>query len=166
MSNESPICAACGGACCKRCPGMYSPEDFGAPDRSAMRERIAAGIQAGRVQIDWWEGDPRISGFASVMAPMVRCLFPRAPVAGDDPLFSPSWGGLCALLTPRGCELTFAERPAACRLLEPYVIPLWACMQPPQGDKQVMCCEWVAYQDVLESFECESDQAAEWWRFR
>jgi hypothetical protein len=60
LNNENPaICAPCGGQCCKHMPGAASPEDFGAPDREAMRDRLRTAFDSGLWAIDWWEGDPR-----------------------------------------------------------------------------------------------------------
>lgn len=60
LNFQAPeICAACGGACCRRAPGIAHPEDFGAPDRADLRRRVEAALASGRWAVDWWEGDPR-----------------------------------------------------------------------------------------------------------
>lgn len=122
-------CNGCG-KCCKASPGLFVPEDFG-NDLSRMREAIAAG----RVAIDWWEGE------------RVYYLRP-ATKAMQGEVFDPSWGGECNYLTATGCELTYEARPRQCRGLvpgEPYCIESGA-------DKYDFVTAWLEWSDrVLET---------------
>ena len=100
--NEE-MCAACGGQCCKRLPGIASPEDFSLPDTTQLIEALKSGKWA----VDWWEGN--------------NPLYFVRPATKDaiGELFDPSWGGECVFLTEKGCSLPHDQRPSGCRLLEP-----------------------------------------------
>lgn len=146
------LCAPCGGACCKRLPGASSPKDWGAPDRSMMRERLLLAIGSGRWALDWWEGEDEHE-HAELR---VDVFFPRPSPAGDegDMLYpddmGPRWAPLtlrCTFLTPTGCELASAERPHECRALEPQPGGIGCVAHA--GDKAERAVEWAPYSDLL-----------------
>ena len=71
------LCSECGGECCLRLPGCYTPNDikriFGSVDKA---------VQSGLVAIDWWEASPPL-------------YYVRARSVGVPRLYDPSWGGRC-----------------------------------------------------------------------
>lgn len=140
--ENSPVCAACGGKCCKFYPGITSPEDWGAPDKERMRKRIKAALDSGRYELDEWYGDPtgEKTGDDWFLVHMVRpSAHRRLGVGGDFER--------CGLLGPQGCYLPHADRPRQCRELEPGDPSGEHC-----GDrysKRQAAIDWMPYQDVL-----------------
>lgn len=120
-------CAECGGQCCKRMPGHYSPSDF--PDLSF--EALKAEIDKGRIAIDWWESYP-------------RKYYLRARHAGEN-VVNGSWGGICVNLTPTGCSLPRDDRPLSCRNLKPSATG--NCRG--SYSKEDCCGEWEQYSGIL-----------------
>ena len=103
--NES-ICSKCGGVCCTRIPGEYTPADF---DNSW--DKVLEKIEEGEVSFDWYDNYKEYLNDGYY-------LRPKTTVA--DELFDPSWGGACIMWdSMTGCKLPFNERPTGCRLLEP-----------------------------------------------
>ena len=146
VGNEAPICAECGGMCCKSMPGLYAPEDFGAPDIDTLLRKIGEAVLARRVQIDWWEGDPRQG-----VNELQRALYLRAPMGGRHGIYlaEPSWGGACGLLRSYGCSLQFDARPYVCRHLVPGRIAGQCDLEAGSLYKRELCIEWLRYADVL-----------------
>lgn len=120
-------CSGCG-KCCKAAPGLFVPEDFG-NDLSRMREAIAAG----RVAIDWWEGE------------RVYYLRP-ATKDGVGYVFHASWGGTCNHLGDAGCGLTYEARPRQCRGLVPGEPGVRNCTEP-GADKRDFVAQWEEWSD-------------------
>lgn len=59
VQNENKaICAPCGGKCCKRAPGLMSPEDAGLPED---KEKFKQMVRSGLYTFDYWEGGSKIS---------------------------------------------------------------------------------------------------------
>jgi Fe-S-cluster containining protein len=132
-NNENgDICRTCGGKCCKQCGGHYSPDDFDEITVEALKERI----DRGNISIDWWEGDV-------VAGDLYRTLYLRARHVGADEI-DPSWGGTCIHLKNNGCELTFEDRPLACRDLIPS---REKCIG--SYSKEDCCRDWYKYQYIL-----------------
>lgn len=157
-NEDREICGKCGGGCCKRSPGIFSPGDVGAPVVGTMRERIHALLTSGIGQLDWWEGDPR-DGHEE----LGRCLFLRAAILGEDRIYSPSWGGCCAMLKDAGCSLPFGERPANCRELVPR--ESGRCHLPKEFSKRAMSASWAPYQTMLKDVgDSLEDGGSEVWR--
>lgn len=94
-------CAKCKGQCCMYMPGHYSPSDF--PDLSY--DALKTEIEKGGIAIDWWEATP-------------NQYYLRARQIGENVVHG-SWGGICVNLTPRGCRLSWEERPLGCRSVKP-----------------------------------------------
>lgn len=83
--------------CCQHSPGYALPEDFGAPDRNALRTALLGALISGRWAIDWDEA-----------AIIVR---PAAVTGGKV--------GACTFWSRAGCEI-FETRPSGCRALQPF----------------------------------------------
>ena len=94
--------------CCKKGPGIYSPEQFG----SDLEGGIRAALRTGRYRIGELEHP---DGFFLFVSP--------ATVRTNGKVFDDSDGFACALLTPTGCPLRYAERPAECQDLVPRLGP-------------------------------------------
>lgn len=142
---DKATCAECGGDCCKDMPGIYSPEDFGAPNRTVMIRRIKAAFLADRACVDWWEGN-----FQKVNSP--KHVRPQT-VRSRGRLRDPSWGGTCSMLTETGCSLARKEMPYGCRVLKPRQTPDGDCTLPKgeEDAKKVATQQWLGYQDVIEA---------------
>lgn len=150
---EAPeICTPCGGACCQHLPGATSPDDWGAPDREVMTERISAALATGRWSIDHWEG--RYSDDYPRLRRDVQWIAPALAEQGKDDLFYAADAGgsvssyPCTFLTPVGCELELAARPIECRALEPN--PHGGNCKGHVGGKRDRAIEWAPYQDLIE----------------
>jgi Fe-S-cluster containining protein len=151
-SFERPdLCGPCGGACCARAPGEGFPEDFGAPDRDVVRNRLLDRFRSGRWSFDWWEGDPRDDGGGDALS---LSYYPRpSTIKKVGAVTDPSWGGACTFLGEKGCT-DFENRPTGCRSLQPM---------PPDkpgathgecrtvyGGKREAAIAWIPYQDIIE----------------
>lgn len=119
-------CARCGGLCCKRMPGHYSPSDF----TDLSFEALKAEIEKGNIAIDWWEADPKE-------------YYLRARQLGENVVHG-SWGGICVNLTPEGCSLGWDERPLGCKALKPSK---YECSS--SYTKEQCKNDWKAYDAVL-----------------
>lgn len=134
-NNENrEICSKCGGKCCKQCGGHYSPDDFDEISIEALKKRI----DKGDISIDWWDGDV-------VCGDLYRTLYLRARHVGADKV-DPSWGGKCLHLKKDGCDLSFENRPLACRDLIPSEDK---CIG--SYSKEDCCKDWYKHQDILEA---------------
>lgn len=93
--RETPMCAQCGGSCCKRQSGHCLPSEFGSED--AVRAALTSGKYGIILLVD-----------TDIMARIVR----------------PSYKNLeqrtgCIFHEEHGCRLSWEERPYACRMLRP-----------------------------------------------
>ena len=128
----TPQCDGCG-RCCKASPGLFVPEDFGS-DLERMREAVSAG----RVSIDWWEGDGEIY----YLRPATK--------DGVGEVFHPSWGGACNHLSDAGCGLTYEARPRQCRGLVPGEPGVRDCIEP-GADKRDFVAQWEEWSERVEA---------------
>lgn len=139
--EATKACALCGGQCCKRMPGHYSPSDFSDLSFEALR----AEIEKGRIAIDWWEADPKE-------------YYLRARQLGENVVHG-SWGGVCVNLAPWGCRLSWDERPLGCRALKPKESKHSDCET--SYSKEQCKNEWKEHDAVLrelvEYFKIEED---------
>lgn len=151
------LCGPCGGACCQRMPGICSPEDWGAPDVTTMRERLATALASGRWAVDWWEGDPRGGEYNSHDEDWVythpervgRAYYVRPAIRENEGrVFHPSWGGPCTFHGTTGCALAHGEKPEECRALVPRRTSGGSCRSL-RGDKQDYAVRWLPYQQTL-----------------
>lgn len=106
---EKPeICRRCGGKCCKYYPGAATPEDFGAPDRGVLLEKLRFALASGRWTVDWDGGGDE------------KVYFVRPAIKGmENSAFDHAYTGECTFLRPEGCELPLHQRPESCRMLIP-----------------------------------------------
>ncbi|HOJ95181.1 MAG TPA: hypothetical protein PK390_08065, partial [Fervidobacterium nodosum] len=120
--------------CCKTFPGLATPEDFGAPDRDLMREKLLKALISGRWTVDWVDQDAEL-------------YFVRPAIKGfEGSVFDHAYNGECTFLTNTGCELDFSERPESCRML----IPKLEERCDPQGYTRMYVSKiWKDYVDVL-----------------
>lgn len=94
------MCAACGGACCKRLPGPYHPSDFLKP---ITKEYLVELLTLGVAVFDFR-----------------RSYHLRPPCEGDNGHYCTEYSvGACTFLTELGCSLPFERRPLGCRALKP-----------------------------------------------
>lgn len=100
-ANLQPdLCGPCGGACCKRGPGMCLPWDFAEPLRASLVEAFLSGK------------------FRAMPYKGVLLVSPRTVHSGAG-VIDPT-DGQCALLSATGCSLSAAQRPSQCRSLVPF----------------------------------------------
>jgi hypothetical protein len=159
-------CSQCGGSCCKNYPAGSTPEDWGAPNVDVMRSRLRTALDSGRYTLDCWEGDlPEFDHEPQYG----QVYYVRPSIKGNEgkPLHR-SYGGECTFLTPKGCEHSFTDRPALCRLLipDPKADPesrKFDCQYPwnlgddKTSDKLYACRLWRPYMALLEALYYERD---------
>ena len=124
------ICAKCGGRCCKRMAGHYSPQDFEDLSFDGLKKEI----EGGRISIDWWEGEN-----------FTREYYLRGRHV-HEPIVFGSWGGRCVNHTENGCILDWEKRPLACKNLKPNKYGLCGGSNYSKEDCKN---EWKTYSDVL-----------------
>lgn len=140
MENKA-ICAECKGECCKRCGCHYSPEDF----KEITFDALVAEIDKGHISIDWWDGSPFVEDYSGRPKNGInQAYFLRIKNVGAN-IIDPSWGGVCSLLTDKGCPLSYENRPKGARKLIPYKgKPCHA-----EYTKNDAAREWFKYDDIL-----------------
>ncbi len=133
----SEECLLCKGNCCKRLPGPYHPSDFPKPITVGYLLEL---LKSKKVVIDWWEkrGSP---GY------FLRPLSSR----DNSDFFQGSWGASCVLLTPKGCPLSFKDRPLGCRALKPRMDSKGTCTT--EYGKFEAFRSWLRYRKVIEAIE-------------
>ena len=152
-NENASLCAKCGGTCCKRMPGLFTPEDFGLPENV---EGFKKRFKEERLSVDWWEGDIRFrdfrtEGFALSQGEklLTQTSYVRPPVVGASKVFDPTWGGACAKHSKEtGCSLKFEDRPYECRNL----VPIESMQCKLSGDtlsKEQIIELWLPYQDLI-----------------
>lgn len=154
---ESPLCAPCGGSCCKRMPGTTHPSQWGETE-DEMVANLASAFASGMWAVDWWDGDPRPDApspfdangdWFDNPARLDRAEYVR-PAMGSPhrfPVEHPAWGhdGPCVFLADAGCKLTHDERPLGCRALEPGEPEC----KPHDGGKAGGALVWVPFRSVI-----------------
>ena len=136
MKPWSPsLCKKCGGRCCKRMPGIASPEDIN------CKGGIKTVLESGKWAIDWYEGDPRPGGRLN----QVYYLRPR--IRGFNHLYHPAWAdaGECIFLRENGCFLSPDDRPLECRDLVPK--ENYDCQA--HYTKKELAMLWIKYQKKI-----------------
>lgn len=129
------ICKKCKGVCCKTVGCHYSPEDF----KDLSFEGLKSEIDKGFISIDWWEGNPFDDDRTIMKAYYLRSR------NVDSTVIDASWGGVCSLLTEKGCSLSYKDRPKGGRLL----IPKGNKVCIPKYTKQQSAMDWYKYNDIL-----------------
>lgn len=95
---------------------------------------MSSAVRAGRVSIDWWEGDGEIY----YLRPATK--------GGVGEVFHPSWGGECNYLEAAGCGLTYEARPRQCRGLVPGEPDVRNCIEP-GAEKRDFVAAWEEWSD-------------------
>lgn len=146
-NEDRQICAECGGECCKRMPGIFSPEQLGAPNREKIKDNLMAFLKTSKYAIDWWEGDPRVDideDDEVWRAPYIR----PATVDKIGVFEDPSWGGECCMLTESGCYLAWDERPEECQGLIPQ--KGGRCRREVGRNKRELSVAWLPFADIID----------------
>ena len=106
------LCAECGGKCCLNMPGIFAPEQLGAPDAEKVEENMRKLLQTGGYAIDCWEGDPRDcdDDFDEKNAVSVAYYLRPATVDKRGQLTDWSWGGECCLNNKKMRSIIFKKR--------------------------------------------------------
>lgn len=143
----SPLCAPCGGECCKGMPGSTHPDQWGATDDERVAA-IAKALASGRWAIDWWEGDPREGIDEDEALGSVRYIRPAMGSPHRFPVEHPAWGreAPCTFLRSTGCALPHDGRPLGCRALRPGELGECDAMD---GSKQAAAVVWIPFQSVI-----------------
>ena len=155
MYDKPEVCKTCGGRCCKQCPGASSPSDFGLPGPEG-EQRVKAALATGRYCIDWWEGDAREGVYEAFDHPehRYRSFYIRPCVKGkEQQLTDTSWGGMCTFwVLDKGCELSSANRPHECQMLEPGEADNGTQCKSHLGrmGRRSICVAWMAYDKLFE----------------
>lgn len=129
------ICKKCKGSCCKAMGCHYSPEDF----KDLSFDGLKTEIDKGFISIDWWEGNPFEDDRNIRQAYYLRTKNVNSSVVDA------SWGGVCGLLTKKGCSLSYKDRPKGGKLLIPSEDG--NCIS--KYTKQQAAMDWYKYNDVL-----------------
>lgn len=136
-TDKSPICAECGGECCKSSPGIYSPGQI----EPFTLDRIMQMIRNEQCAVDYWEGDIESSDLYS-------CIYYVRPAGkGAKRLVDPSWEQECVQLTPNGCKLSTNNRPLQCLALVP--VNGMRCKSEPGYSKEDFVRTWRLHQEVM-----------------
>jgi len=134
------MCKGCGGLCCQKMAGIYSPEQFG---QKLTAEFIHSLLLGGFHSIDWWDGDVVLGGGLS----HVYYIRPRHV---DGSAIDDYWRGTCINWNKEiGCTLTEETRPFQCKMLIPDLSN--GCKYNPdhEADKESMALRWREYQHIL-----------------
>jgi len=147
------MCKECGGLCCKRYAGLYSPKDF---KTSITPEFILSLLRTGVYSMDWWDGDVFENGGYShiyyirprhLEEPIILGLLNDNGALFFENKFCIHWS------EKKGCKLPESKRPIQCRNL----IPLknekgkFNCHanKDDKTSKPDLVLEWRKYQSVL-----------------
>lgn len=151
MFENVELCSSCGGACCKRFPGVLLPEDV----RGDMLEVLTEKFRNLEWAIDSWEGDPRFDWLEGGLSPdefKSNVYWLRPAIVGIGRLFHYCWGneGACVYLRKDGCALSPEDRPYGCRWLRPDTD---LCkFESPGGEensKREAALAWLSFQGVI-----------------
>jgi hypothetical protein len=131
------LCARCGGLCCKRAPGRYSPDDF-ADEGGVSVAVITRALEGGNASIN--------TSFITVPGRKVAPLFTVAARGVRKPELSLCDGEMkCARVSSSGCDIELDERPFECAAMVPHT-QIAQCLLP---DGMTMEELWIPYQDIL-----------------
>lgn len=134
------LCSKCKGKCCKAMGCHFSPDDF----EDLSYEGLKKEIDKGYISIDWWEGNPFDPDNRREIP---RAFFLRIRNRNSD-VVNASWGGICSLLTDKGCILSYNERPKGGRSLIPAVPECRITYTKDQCAR-----DWYKYNDILIKLE-------------
>lgn len=144
-NNENKaVCKTCGGVCCKNMGCHLHPSDV-FKDGIATAEAVRDLLLTENYSIDWWEGDPRNIDYDDPTY-VDRGYYIRARHVGA-PVVDPSFGGVCVMLTPTGCKLSFEDRPLGGKSLIPKSTATGRCVS--SFTKQDAALAWIPYHEQL-----------------
>ena len=132
--EDTSICSTCKGACCKSMGCHFAPSDF----NEITFDTLKTEIDKGYISIDWWEGD------ALKKSNRKRSYFLRIRNKNAN-IIDPSYGGVCSLLTDKGCPFPYEKRPKGARMLIPSLHG--SCVT--KYGKQQSAIDWLVYEDIL-----------------
>lgn len=138
------MCRLCGGRCCQREAGAYSPDDFPQVITKVFVNNL---LRSNVATIDWWQEDTR-----RIFYLRPRHVKENNYIADKD---NSNNKGPCKYWNSEtGCILSNELKPMQCRLLEPnyfHETQLELCTVPPEynADKKGMAFKWIAYQNIL-----------------
>jgi hypothetical protein len=141
------VCAQCGGKCCKSMGCQFSPKDF----KDLTFEGLKKEIDKGYISIDWWDGNPFEDDRDIRKGYYLRIRNLNKSKTGKAPIVDASWGGVCCLLTDKGCPFTFEQRPHGAKMLMPGDTVDEGCTEG--YSKQHCARDWYEYDDILSQLE-------------
>ena len=132
------LCSLCNGMCCKRMPGIVSPNQY-----EEITEELLINLLKNGYQFDYWEGPltPESTGLTAYY------LRPQT-VTSIGKVVDASWGGQCIFfIDGKGCTKSFEERPSECQDLVPN--ETFLCSAPGKS-KVERIAEWLPYNNIIE----------------
>lgn len=143
---DDPMCAECGGKCCKNYPGSCYPDDI----EPLTAERVIEMVLHERYAIDWYEGDPRPDGDLN------HVYFLRPAIRGVTSHLDPTWGGECVFLTDTGCSMSADKRPRECLAIIPSDPIDGHCLaEDGYEGKEAVAMAWLPHQDLMNEVVCD-----------
>lgn len=140
-----PICKECGGYCCKKCPGDFSPDDFGS-NREEIYNNILNGLTNGVLTFhtrliyrDYCKDDYITKCDSAYCSHDVITIRPVTKPKKSD--------GECIFLSKDGCELSFDKRPLLCKSLIPGKKLSDRCLSRIPAVNITL--EWIGYEDMM-----------------
>jgi hypothetical protein len=135
--EDQALCALCGGLCCQRAPGRFSPDDFMEGDEP-LSPAVRAALDDGFAAV--------YTSFVTVGSKKIAPLFTVASRGVRKPVLSlcdsESW---CVRLTMDGCTLPLEERPFECAMMVPNR-NISLCALPGGMTMEQL---WIPYQNIL-----------------
>lgn len=136
-NERKDICGNCGGRCCKRYAGCYTPDDF-----DDVGKEVEDLFKKELISVDKWEGiliTPDWSDEEAIfIRPRHKPSYCQDRCVSSGPIFDNSFGGECIHLSENGCLLNFDNRPMFCKLLVPVSTQMGS-----NGEIQI--CEVIGY---------------------
>lgn len=142
LVENKRICAECKGQCCKGFGCHAAPSDVFKGEEPTV-EALRAYMATKNFTIDHWEGDPR---FEQDIDELDRVFFIRARNRNEGYVSHFMSFGPCALLTSKGCKLSFEERPTGGKSL----VPSEDHHCKVTYSKEQCCIDWIPYQSIIE----------------
>lgn len=138
--ENSEICSACGGACCKARSGHIFPDEFGL---DISKEFLEGLLLKGTYAIDWWGDSPSDNRIEAS-----RLFFLRLKHKGIEKILDNSKMLPCILLNENGCSLSHNERPRVCQALIPK--DNFQCSFENDQNSEIECAiAWQKYQPII-----------------
>jgi len=136
--ENNALCTECKGECCKSMPGACLPDQFTA-------QTLAYALTSGNYCLDWLNSETMQEPDGTEEGN--RAYFVRPSVKGRTGIFDSSKRGECVFLTEAGCLLSFKDRPAGCRYLEPKQNRM--CVSG-GVDVKIAAVAWLQHRDMID----------------